>query len=49
MELETIRDGNDPFIPLPVPIRFGDGRTMAGRGTLGQSVCVLRKRAGITA
>ena len=49
MELETIRDANDPFIPLSVPIRFGDGRTMVGRGTLGQSVCVLRKRAGVTA
>lgn len=44
MELETIRDGNDPFIPLSAPIRFGDGRTMVGSGTLGQSVCILRKR-----
>lgn len=43
MELETIRDGNDSFIPLSTPIMFGDGRSVDGCATLGQSVCVLRK------
>jgi len=43
MELETIRDGNDAFIPLSAPITFNNGSTMDGCGTLGQSVCVLRK------
>jgi hypothetical protein len=45
MELETIRDGNDSFVPLSGPITFENGSSMAGCGTLGQSVCVLRKPA----
>ena len=45
MEVETIRDGSDSFVPLSSSIRFENGSSMDGCGTLGQSVCVLRKPA----
>ncbi|WP_374358352.1 class I SAM-dependent methyltransferase [Chitinimonas sp.] len=46
MELVDIRDGSEPFVPLPHPVTLEDGRVMEGFGNLGQSICVLRKCGG---
>jgi ubiquinone/menaquinone biosynthesis C-methylase UbiE len=41
--LESIWDGDKPFIPLSQPIIFEDGRTYEREGTPGQSVSLLLK------
>ncbi|MBV8658434.1 MAG: class I SAM-dependent methyltransferase [Burkholderiales bacterium] len=43
LELVQIRDGDEPFVPLPQPVTLEDGRVMESFGNLGQSICVLRK------
>jgi SAM-dependent methyltransferase len=45
LEVEAVHDGDQPHIVLPDPVTFDDGRVQSGLGTLGQSVCVLRKRS----
>ena len=42
-EILQIWDGDKPFIPLPKPIRFQDGRGFETVGSPGQSVCLMRK------
>lgn len=41
--VDTIWDGDKPFIPLSRPIRFSDGTGFDREGTPGQSVCLLAK------
>ena len=43
LEIREFRNGDDPFVPLPRPVRLEDGRLMKDLGNLGQSICVLRK------
>lgn len=38
----ALEDAHHPYVPLPAPITFADGTVMTGRGTLGQSLCVLQ-------
>jgi SAM-dependent methyltransferase len=42
-DIEAFHDGDQPYIVLPSPIQMEDGTVHAGRGSLGQSVCVLIK------
>ena len=44
LEVQEIRDGSEPFVPLQSPVILDDGRVVEGHGNLGQSVCVLVKR-----
>jgi hypothetical protein len=44
LEIETIHDGDEPYLPLPVPIAFENGTTMKDRAAFGQSVCVMVRR-----
>ncbi len=41
--VEDIRDGDEPFVPLPHPITLECGVAMEKLGNLGQSICVLQK------
>jgi hypothetical protein len=48
LEVAAMIDGNVPHVPIPHPLTFDDGTTVAGTarlGPIGQSVCVLRKPA----
>lgn len=45
MGIVEIRDGTDLFVPLPEPVVLDDGGVLEGLGRLGQSICVLEKRA----
>jgi SAM-dependent methyltransferase len=38
-----IRDGDQPFVPLPVPVTLDSGAVMDKLGHLGQSICVLER------
>lgn len=44
LEIETIHDGDEPYVPLSVPITFDDGTTVKDRSAFGQSVCVMIRR-----
>ena len=44
LEIETIHDGDDPYIPLSTPITFEDGTVLKDRTAFGQSVCVMIRR-----
>lgn len=44
LEIETIHDGDEPYLPLSAPITFDDGATVKDRAALGQSVCVMVRR-----
>jgi len=46
LEIDFIERGDEPYIHLPVPVVFEDGTVVREMGSLGQSVCVL-KRAGL--
>lgn len=41
LEIETIRVGDEPYIPLSRPIRFEHGAVAKGHAAFGQSVCVM--------
>jgi SAM-dependent methyltransferase len=41
LEIESIHDGDEPYLPLSAPIRFEDGATLQDHTAFGQSVCVL--------
>lgn len=43
LDVEALLDGESLYIPLDQTIRWDDGREMSGWGSLGQSVCVLRR------
>ncbi len=45
LRIDSVADGDKPHIPLAEELRWQDGRTMRGRGNLGQSVAVLSKPA----
>jgi hypothetical protein len=38
-----LRDGDEPFVPLPQPLTLTSGAVMEKFGNLGQSICVLEK------
>lgn len=42
LTLERMTDGPEPWIELPEPVVFDDGRRLAGTVEFGQSICVLR-------
>jgi hypothetical protein len=44
LEVETIKDGTEPYIPLPAPITFENGAVVKDHAAFGQSVCVLVRR-----
>ena len=44
LEIETIHDGDEPYLPLSAPISFENGRTLQDHAALGQSVCVMVRR-----
>lgn len=44
LDVVAISDGDKPQIPLREPVTMEDGTVMSESGTLGQSLCVLRKR-----
>lgn len=41
LEIETIHDGDDPYLPLSTPITFENGKIATGHVAIGQSVCVM--------
>jgi SAM-dependent methyltransferase len=43
LEVEVIKDGDEPYVPLSQPIKFEDGRVWTQLAPFGQSLCVLRK------
>ena len=45
LAIEAIFNGDTPHIPLASPVVLDDGTHVEGMGALGQSVCVLTKRA----
>jgi SAM-dependent methyltransferase len=45
LEVEMIRDGNEPYIPLSAPITFENGAVVKDYAAFGQSVCVLVRRS----
>lgn len=44
LEVETIKAGDDVYIPLSTPATFDDGTLLEDRTAFGQSVCVLVRR-----
>jgi SAM-dependent methyltransferase len=44
LDIETIHDGDDPYLPLTAPITFEDGTVMKNPTAFGQSVCVMVRR-----
>ena len=43
LEVEVIKDGDEPYVPLSEPIKFENGRVLKELAPFGQSLCVLRK------
>ena len=43
LEVVAICDGDKPQTPLRHPVTLEDGSVMSDSGTLGQSLCVLKK------
>lgn len=44
LELAVVHAANEPYIELAGPQRRDDGSTVVGPASLGQSVCVLKRR-----
>ena len=44
LEIESIHDGDEPYLPLAAPITFENGATVNDRASFGQSVCVMVRR-----
>jgi len=42
--MEVIKDGNEPYVPIPEPIKFENGTTASHLAPFGQSLCVLMKQ-----
>ena len=43
LQIQTIQDGNRPYVPLSRAVTFENGSVVENLGTIGQSVCVLIK------
>ena len=43
-EVEVIKDGDEPYVPLSEPLRFEDGRVWKDLAPFGQSLCVLVRK-----
>lgn len=43
LRIETLRRGDDAFIPLTRPVKFDSGQVANGNASFGQSVCVVVK------
>ncbi|MGR8936100.1 MAG: class I SAM-dependent methyltransferase [Gammaproteobacteria bacterium] len=43
LQVEDIKDGHKPYVPLSKPIVYENGKVVDKLGNIGQSVCVLRK------
>ena len=43
LEVEVIKDGDEPYVPLSAPIKFEDGRVWTKLAPFGQSLCVLAR------
>jgi SAM-dependent methyltransferase len=43
-EVETMKDGDEPYVPLSKPLKYEDGTVRNDLAPFGQSVCVLVKR-----
>ena len=43
LEVELIKDGDEPYVPLLEPITYEIGRVLTDLAPFGQSVCVMRK------
>jgi 2-polyprenyl-3-methyl-5-hydroxy-6-metoxy-1,4-benzoquinol methylase len=41
LEIESIHDGDEAYVPLSAPITFENGTTVKDRSAFGQSVCVM--------
>lgn len=41
LEIESIHDGDEDYVPLSAPITFENGKTATGRAHIGQSTCVM--------
>lgn len=41
LEIETIHDGDEAYVPLSKPITFESGNVATDRASIGQSVCVM--------
>ena len=44
LEVETIKDGDDPYLPLSAPITLESGAILKDRAAVGQSICVLVRK-----
>lgn len=44
LEVETIHDGDEPYVPLSVPIALEDGTPLENPTAFGQSVCVMVRK-----
>ena len=44
LEVETIKDGEDSYVPLSAPITLESGEVLKDRASPGQSVCVLVRK-----
>jgi hypothetical protein len=43
-EVEVIKDGDVPYIPLSEPIKFENGKVLNELAPFGQSLCVLVRK-----
>ena len=43
-EVELIKEGDQPYVPLSKPIKFESGITWTDRAPIEQSVCVLVRK-----
>ena len=43
LEIVGLHDGDKPHIALPHPVTLDNGTVMSGIGSLGQSICIMRK------
>ena len=44
LDVEMIRDGDEPYVPLREAVKFQDGSIVKDRSAFGQSVCVMVRR-----
>lgn len=44
LEVESMHDGDEAYVPLTAPITFESGKAATDRASIGQSVCVLVRR-----
>lgn len=44
LEVEILKDGNTPYVPLSAPITFEDGTIAKDRASLWQSICVMVRK-----